>query len=465
MKMKIFFGLLFFICALPAQMLADNEIGLTLIPPSVITNKVNLDVRAGIKNSTNNDIQTEVQFYLNNENPKSLLYQSIVTVKANSSQCVKFIMPTADKVGDNIVILLVKENNKCQRIQKPIKIIESKIRSTQQINGAWVGLYHWSESEGKMWNPDIKKLTTDQWKELVRSMHNIQMNVIVIQESFRNEMYVDKHEIEKEGYKGKAFYPSMLYPGRMPITANDPIEAILSEADELNMNVFIGVGMYAWFDFTTASLEWHKTVARELWDRYGKHPSFYGWYISEENSGGLDAYSSNKDELARRQKDIVEFFKVFKEYSSTLAPDKPVMLATSSYDVLKGVNIYPDLLKHLDILCPFGFARMPEGDLTGEEAANKLQQLCDSSQAHLWFDLEAFLFHEEGYLYPRPINEIVHDLTLFDNFEETLCYQYPGVFNNPEMSVRIGEKSTVKLYLDYKNYINTKPTSKNQENE
>jgi hypothetical protein len=446
---------------LPFSMQAANDrISLTLIPPSVITNKVNLDVRAGITNNQDKDKQLDVQFYLNNENTQSLLYQASVSVKANSSQCVKFIMPTADKVGNNKIILIVKENNQSQRIEKNIEIINSKIRSTQQINGAWVGLYHWSETEGKMWNPDIKKLTEDQWKELVRSMHNIKMNIIVIQESFRNEMYVDKHHIEQEGYKGKAFYPSLLYANRMPITTNDPIEAVLSEADKLNMNVFIGVGMYAWFDYTPASLEWHKKVAKELWERYGNHPSFYGWYISEENSGGLDAYSTNQEELDRRQKNIVEFFKGFREYSSTLTPDKPVMLATSSYDVPKGEKIYPDLLQYLDILCPFGFARMPEGDLTGEEAAKKLQKLCDDSKAHLWFDLEAFLFHQEGYLYPRPIDEIVHDLTLFDNFEETLCYQYPGVFNNPEMSVRVGEESTIKLYLDYKNYLSNKPTSK-----
>jgi hypothetical protein len=461
MKIKILFWLTCMIICLPGQVKAyEDKISLTLIPPSVITNKVNLDVRAGIVNSDNRDVQTSVQFYLNKEDAASLLYQTSIKVRANSSECVKFIMPTADKTGDNTIILVVRENNKTLKVEKPIRIIDSEIRSTRQINGAWVGLYHWSETEGKMWNPDIKKMTPEQWKELVSSMHNIRMNIIVIQESFRNEMYVDKHHIERDGYQGKAFYPSLLYLDRMPITTNDPIEAILSEADKLNMNVFLGVGMYAWFDYTSASLEWHKKVARELWNRYGNHPSFYGWYISEENSGGLDAYSNNKEELERRQKDVVNFFKGFKSFSDSITPDKPVMLATSSYDVPKGEKVYPDLLKYLDILCPFGFARMPEGDLTGEEAAGRLQQLCNNAQAHLWFDLEAFLFHKEGYLYPRPISEIVHDLNLFDNFEETLCYQYPGVFNNPNMSIRIGEESTVKLYKDYEEYINHKSGQK-----
>ena len=38
----------------------------------------------------------------------------------------------------------------------------------------------------------------------------------------------------------------------------------MTEADRRNMNVFLGIGMFAWFDFTTESLEWHKRVAKEL---------------------------------------------------------------------------------------------------------------------------------------------------------------------------------------------------------
>ena len=92
------------------------------------------------------------------------------------------------------------------------------------------------------------------------------------------------------------------------------------------------------------------------------------------------------------EEDIVTFFKEFKAYCNTFAPGKPMMLATNSFDIPNGMDTYPDLLKHLDILCPFGFARMPKEDLKGLEAANLLQKVCDEAKAHLWFDLEAFLF-------------------------------------------------------------------------
>ena len=87
------------------------------------------------------------------------------------------------------------------------------------------------------------------------------------------------------------------------------------------------------------------------------------------------------------------------------------------------MDTYPELLKYLDILCPFGFARMPATDISGKEAADLLQKVCDEANAHLWFDLEAFLFNPDNSLYPRPIEQIIHDLNLFDNFEKILCYQ------------------------------------------
>ena len=288
------------------------------------------------------------------------------------------------------------------------------------------------------------------------------MNIVVIQESFRNQQYVSNHNIEQEGYKGKAFYPSELYSDRMPITAHDPIEDVLAQADEEGMYVFMGIGMYAWFDYTKGSLEWHKKVARELWEKYSHHPSFYGFYVSEENMGDLGAFESDSIKKTQKQHETLHFFKELKQYCSEFAPDKPIMFAPNGWGVSEARDKYPILLQYVDIICPFAFARMPENDLTGVEAVNLLQQFCDDADAHLWLDLEAFLFHEkEYYLIPRPIDEIKNDLYLFDNFEKVVCYQYPGVFNDPEMSVCIGEESTIQLFKEYKAYIDSLEQSSN----
>lgn len=111
------------------------------------------------------------------------------------------------------------------------------------------------------------------------------------------------------------------------------------------------------------------------------------------------------------------------------------------------------MLKYLDILCPFGFARMPEGDLNAAEVACVLQGLCDGAGSHLWFDQEVFLFNPDNSLYPRDIEGIIADLTLLDNFEKVLCYQFPGVFSDPEWNFKLGEDKTKKLFVDYTKYL------------
>ncbi|MCS2442975.1 DUF4434 domain-containing protein [Bacteroides uniformis] len=149
------------------------------------------------------------------------------------------MIPMKDKVGKHKVILKVSDGKRVYRKTKEIEVIQSDIRSIQQISGAWTGIYHWSEEEGKHRNQDIKKMTDDHWREMIRSMHKIEMDMVVIQEVFRHQAYIGS-STTVEDYPGKAFYPSKLYPGRMDIAAEDPIEAILSEADKQGMQVLMG---------------------------------------------------------------------------------------------------------------------------------------------------------------------------------------------------------------------------------
>jgi len=352
--------------------------------------------------------------------------------------------------GRHRIILVATSASMRVHAERELEVMASAIRSTRTVDGAWVGIAHWSEEEGRYWNSTIRKLTEDDWREQIRGMHSLGMDTVVIQETFRNQEYYGRNNISTTGYKGLAYYPSDLFPGRAQVAAHDAIEAILSEADRLNMNVFLGVGMYAWFDFSAASLQWHNRVAAELWHRYGHHPSFYGWYVSEETYGSLipDEGEQAKD---RYRQEVIHFFAEFQAFCRQLAPEKPIMLAPNAHGMLKSQDVWPIVLKHLDIICPFAFHRMPEGDITGEQSADIWQSMCDKTGAHLWMDMEAFLF-KEGALIPRPIGGLIQDLQRFPNFEKILCYQYPGIFNSPRTRVQPGGHPTVVLYQDYLGY-------------
>jgi len=422
---------------------AKPPLSLTLIPPSPVTDQITLEIRGAVRNRGDRAETFDVTFFLDKEDPGALLHRDQVEVAPGEAEGVSFRWPTKGRAGKHRVLVLARCATETRRAEQPVEILPSQVRSPRHIGGAWVDIYHHSEGEGRLFNADLAKMTAAQWRELVRAMHAVEMDVIVNTMLFQNYTHYGRHTIERDGYQGRAYYPSRLFPGRMPIACEDPLEAILSEADKLGMHVFPGIGIYAFFDFTPASLAWHKKVAEEVWARYGHHPSLYGWYVSAEIGGNLGGTPARWDQ-------IVDFFRQFREHCRRLAPDKPVMLATNSHGVPKAVDAYRRLLPHLDILCPFGFHRMPAGDVTGEEAARLLQSLCDEAGCHLWMDLETFVFHQGGALYPRPVAGLASDVRRFANFEKILCYQFPGLLSGPEMSRRPGGEPSVKLYQDYK---------------
>jgi hypothetical protein len=424
---------------------------LVLVPPGPVTERVRLEIRGALINPGQQKETCRLVFHLDEEQDSAALHRTVLEVEPGRAAGVSFRWPCRNHAGQHRVLMRLETKGATNSVSEAVEIISGSQRSTRTIGGAWAGIYHWSEQEGRLWNAELKQMTDSQWRELVRAMHAVGMDIIVLGEAFRNQFYVGKHAIPKDGYHGQAFYPSALFPGRVELAATDAFAAVLLEADLLGMRVFLPVGLYAWFDFTPGSLAWHKQVASELWRRYGNHPSFYGWYVTEEIPGNLGSNEQRRGEL-------VDFFREFQAHVRELAPNKPVMLASNSHQVRDGRAWYPRLLQHCDILCVFGFHRMPPGDLPGEEAASLLQKLCDEAGAHLWLDLEVFRFDSTGALYPRPIAEIISDLGRFPNFEKTLCYQFPGLLNAPWMSHRPGGEATVKLYLDYQDYLRQRGT-------
>lgn len=428
---------------------APTAARLALIPPSPVTDQITLDIRAAVYWAGDREAKFDVAVYLDAERPDRVLLHENIVVPAVGARGVRLRWPTKGQAGKHKIICVARQGNEVLRTERPLEVLATGSRSTKRLGGAWVDIYQFDEPSGRAFNAELRQMTDQQWRELVQAMHAVDQDLLVVTMMFHNVMHRGLHKIETEGYHGKAFYPSKLYPGRMPVASSDPLETILSEADRLGMQVMPGVGAYAFFDYSPGSLRWHKQVADELWQRYGHHPSFYGWYISEEKDGGLG------DAAERRE--IVEFFRELTPYLRRMAPEKPVMLATNAHHVRGAEETYRQLLPHLDILCPFAFHRMPADDLTGEEAAALLQSLCNEAGSHLWLDLETFVFRNVFELHPRAIQGLVSDIQRFPNFEKILHYEFPGMMSSPRMSRRPGGAASVKLYEDYERYLREGP--------
>jgi hypothetical protein len=412
---------------------------LTLIPPSPVTDQIALEIRGAVRNSGQAAKTFDLAFYLDEETGAARLHRETIEVAGNSAKAVFFRWPTKAHAGRHRILFAAKSASETRRMAQPIEILASKNRSTKQIGGAWVS-YNWTD-------PGVDvctdwKLTDADWREVPRGMHKIGMDIIVLQDAFYHRPGLTGAQIEKDGYPGLAYYPSRLYPGRWPMIAKDPTEAIMAEADKLGMQVFIGAGGYAWRTYTPDSLKWHMRVASELWERYGHHPSFYGWYVTEEGEG-VQPYGQM----------IVDFFREFQGHCRSMAPDKPLLLAPNTIEMHNSIAKWRAVLEHCDIICPFGFHRFAGGD----QAARGMQKLCDETGAHLWMDLEVFTMSPWA---SRPIAGIVSDLDRWPNFEKVLCYRYPGFLTPPDLAAKLPnvspkmtEELAIKLYKDYQEYL------------
>lgn len=432
----------------------EAAVRLVTVPPTPFTDRITLDVRAAVRNHTGEEKAYEVVVYLDTEDHDHQLHRETVTVPARSAKGVYFRWPTREKAGQHRLIAVATAEGKSWRQAEPIDVIKSDVPSLKRITGAWSGIVHFNDDEGEFWNTDIRRMTETQWRQLIRDMHGIGMDTVVITQVFLNDsVRYGQHNMEKEGFPGRALYPSKLYPKREPIASKDPIETVLATADELDMHVFLGVGIYAFFDFTPASLKWHTQVTDELYRMYGHHRSLYGWYVADECPGGLlDTDQENAQ--------IAEFFRGYREHVRAISPEMPVMMAPNSFYMLKAEKGWAAIMRHLDIVCPFGWNRMRKDDAQGVDVARRLQKLCDDAGAHFWMDLEIFLANRPPKpgktvraLYPRPIEQIIEELRRYPEFEKVLCFQYPGLMTAPDFSPKLGGDEAVKLYEGYRQYL------------
>jgi hypothetical protein len=296
--------------------------------------------------------------------------------------------------------------------------------------------------------PTFESWGRERWKHILQSMHEIGMDTVVI-----------FHHWQENG--DHSF---------MPEHGADSTEVILTQAEEYQMRVFLGLKSFKLNgDPRTSDITFLKPAAVEtnrvasaVWERYirrpdgaptSRHTSFAGWYIPVET--WTVNYTKPQREIWRW------FFRTVSDHCKSLSPAKPIaispfiskernppnMVATAYTELLQGAGI--DLLMLQDGVGALGQAVKPS-----EVAAyyDSLARACTNSQVEFWGNIECFRGEASGPeptdidrldLQVRTARPITDDLLAFDFLHYLNPHPMPDVW----WAERITRSK--RLYHDY----------------
>jgi hypothetical protein len=198
-------------------------------------------------------------------------------------------------------------------------------RPALPISGTFINLAY-QDVRNKYTNPQYFDNTDPTlWQLKVEELQKMGMKYIVLME-IANE--------------GKAFYPSTFMPHAYHDGRLSPVEAIVNEADKLGMKVFMSTG---WAESQDDNIRDPKIVNKQLHIMeeaaaiFGKHASFYGWYLPVE-----DCLCPILSEHA------VKAVNSLAEHARKLTPGKKILI--SPYGIVSSDFSNPDYEKNLSKL-------------------------------------------------------------------------------------------------------------------
>lgn len=310
----------------------------------------------------------------------------------------------------------------------------------RKIDGTFFEFRHHNTAEGKYWNPALEKFTAEQWREKIREISFIGMEYVVVMATALYE---------------RCYFKSSVFPfADMP--CDDPIEAILDEADKCGVKIFLGNGFYGDWRKAGENIKSQAVIDRsfkamdELAVLYGHHKSFYGWYFPDETCI-----------ILRFSKDFIKYVNLCSARSRELTPEKKTLIAPYGTNLVLASDYFARSLAETDvdfIAYQDEVGVKKTGVDRTEKIFERLRRAHDKAgRAALWADIELFDF--EGMVYksalvPAPFERIKKQIENAAPYvDKILSYQYPGLMNPADSSAFAGHAKSVELYEDYKKYI------------
>lgn len=311
----------------------------------------------------------------------------------------------------------------------------------RRIDGTFFEFRHHNTPEGKYWNPALEKFEGADWRQKVREIAELGMEYIVI---MATALY------------DKCYFRSEVFPFAETVCA-DPIEEVLDEADKCGVNVFLGNGFYGDWRKAGNNIKDKEVIARsfeameELTALYAHHESFYGWYFPDETCI-----------ILKFSGDFVKYVNLCSAHCHSLTPKKKTLIAPYGTNLALANNRYVRTLAELDVdfiayQDEVG-VRKTKVDRTKRIFENLRKAHDKAGRSQLWADIELFDF--EGMVYksalvPAKFERIQKQIeNVAPYVDKILSYQYLGIMNPADSKAFAGHSDSVRLYEDYKKYIN-----------
>ena len=313
----------------------------------------------------------------------------------------------------------------------------------RKIDGTFFEFHHHNTPEGKYWNPQLDEFKAEEWRQKVREISAVGMDYIVVMATALYE---------------RCYFKSSVFPFA-DIPSADPIEELLSEADNCNVKVFLGNGFYG--DWRKAN---YNITSKEVIDRsframeeltalYGHHKSFYGWYFPDETCIILNF-----------SKDFMKYVNLCSARCHELTPDKKTLIAPYGTNLVFANHYFIRSLSELDV----DFIAYQDEVGVKKTKVDRTKRLFErlrkahdkAGRSELWADIELFDF--EGMVYnsaliPADFERVKKQIeNVAPYVDKILGYQYLGLMNPADSSAFAGHENSKEFYEKYKNYISQK---------
>ena len=247
----------------------------------------------------------------------------------------------------------------------------------------------------------------------------------------------------------EAYFETDIYPFPEDMVCKDPIAVLLDECDKRDMKVFMSCGYYGPCTSAYKNMVSPEVTAlafkamKQLWEKFGFHKSFYGWYYPDE--AGADGYF---------HEDFISYVNTYGAYIRKIAPGTKTLIAPYGTRKIIADEKYIDQLKALDVDFIAYQDEVGVRKSTPEETGVYFKSLREAhdkaGKSALWADVELFDFEGEVYrspLIPSDMNRVEKQLKAVSPYVDViLCYQYLGMLNEPSTIAYCGHPDSLKFY-------------------